>query len=105
MGFDRDDAALRSEHEALAALPAFTLRTDNHLAQLAAVRAGFGVGVMQDALARRDPALAPVLREVWTTRLDTWVVMHEDLRTTRRMRVTFDALVEGMTAHVRAGAE
>lgn len=27
----------------------------------------------------------------------------EDLRATRRMRVTFDALVEGMAAHVRAG--
>nr|WP_317893396.1 LysR family transcriptional regulator [uncultured Sphingomonas sp.] len=103
IGFDRDAAALRSIHAELAALPAFTLRTDNQLAQVAAVRAGFRVGIVQDPIARRDPALVPVLRDAFVAYLDVWIVMHEDLRSTRRMRIAFDALVAGMTAHVRAG--
>ena len=103
IGFDRDEAVLRSIHMDLARLPAFNLRTDNQLAQLSAVRAGFGVGIVQQAIARRDPTLTPVLRDAFTAYLDTWIVIHEDLRTTQRMRIVFDALVEGLTAHAKAG--
>ena len=104
IGFDRDLAAARAVQAAGASLPSFALRTDNQLAQLAAVRAGFGVGGVQDPIARRDPALVPVLREAFSAHLDTWIVMHEDLRTTRRMRIVFDALVGGVGAHVRSAA-
>jgi DNA-binding transcriptional LysR family regulator len=104
IGFDRDATALQSVQATLGMLPAFALRTDNHLAQLAAVRAGFGIGIVQDPIARRDPALTPVLREAVAAYLDTWIVMHEDLSTTRHMRIVFDALVKGMTAHVRSAA-
>lgn len=103
IGFDRDAASLRAINAVWPALPAFTLRTDNHLAQIAAVRAGFGIGVVQDPIATRDPALVPVLRETFTAHLPVWIVMHEDLRSTHRMRIVFDALLEGMAAHVKAG--
>jgi len=103
IGFDRDEASLRSIHAELAVLPDFALRTDNQLAQLASIRAGFGVGIVQDPIARRDPMLVPVLRDAFTAHLDVWIVMHEDLRTTRRMRIAFDALADGMAAHVQAG--
>ena len=32
--------------------------------------------------------------------LETWVVMHEDLKATRRMRLMFDHLVEALGAYV-----
>ena len=102
IGFDRDAAALRSIHSMAPKLPSFALRCDNQLAQLAAVRAGFGVGVVQDPIAKREPALARVLSGVFEAHLDVWVVMHEDLRTTRRMRIVFDALVGGMASHAAA---
>lgn len=105
IGFDRDAASLRSINAVWPDLPSFTLRTDNQLAQVAAVRAGFGIGVMQDPIASRDPALVPVLRDIFSAYLPVWIVMHEDLRSTHRMRIVFDALVEGMAAHVKAGAE
>lgn len=104
IGFDRDAASLRALAEAWPDLPAFALRTDNQLAQVAAVRCGCGIGVVQDPIARRDPDLLPVLRDAFTAHLPVWVVMHEDLRSTHRMRIVFDALVEGMTAHVVTGA-
>ncbi len=102
VGFDRQEAALRALYPELAKLPAFALRTDNQLAQLAAVRAGFGIGLVQVEIARRNPALKPVLPDAFAAHLDAWVVMHEDLRTTRRMRVVFDALVDGLLMHVRS---
>lgn len=105
IGFDRDAASMRALAEAWPDLPGFALRTDNQLAQVAAVRAGFGIGVVQDPIARRDPALVPVLRDAFTAYLPVWIVMHEDLRSTHRMRIVFDALVAGMIAHAGDGAE
>jgi DNA-binding transcriptional LysR family regulator len=75
------------------------LRTDNNLAQLAAIRAGYGIGACQSALAARDTGLVRVLRGEFSVVLDTWVAMHADLRSTPRCAVTFAAIVEGMTAH------
>lgn len=104
IGFDRDAASLRALNAVWPDLPDFALRTDNHLAQIAAVRAAFGIGVLQDPIAGRDPALRPVLRDVFIAHLPVWIVMHEDLRSTHRMTIVFDALVDGLTTHVRAGA-
>ena len=80
----------------------FTFRSDSDLAQLAAVRAGFGVGVCQDAMARRF-GLTRVMPNVTVFTLTTWVVMHENLKASRRMRLMFDHLVAGLTAYVAEG--
>ena len=77
----------------------FALRTDSDLAQLAAVRAGLGVGVCQLAIARRTPALRRVLPSLGFA-LEVWVVMHEDLAGVRRVRAVFDHLKTGLKAHV-----
>ena len=104
IGFDRDAASLRTINAVWPGLPRFALRTDNQLAQIAAVRAAFGIGVVQDAIARRDPSLLPVLRDAFVAHLPVWIVMHEDLRSTHRMRIVFDAVAAGLAAHVKAGA-
>ncbi len=95
IGFDTETPALRAM---LAHLPgieraSFSLRTDSNLAQLAAIRAGFGIGICQAAVAQRDPALVRVL-DAFTLKLPLWIVMHEDLKTNARYRVVFDALAE-----------
>ena len=81
----------------------FALRCDSSIAQLAAIRAGFGIGLCHVALGRRDPNLVRLLPD-FAIGFDTFVVMHEDLRTNRRCRAVFDALVEGMTDYVKGGA-
>ncbi|HEY2750928.1 LysR family transcriptional regulator [Phenylobacterium sp.] len=78
----------------------FSFRSDSDLAQLAATRAGFGIGVVQDAIARRY-GLVHVLPDFTLFTLGCWIVMHENLRGNRRMRLMFDHLVDGMTAYVR----
>lgn len=80
----------------------FAFRADSDLAQLAAIRAGVGVGICQLGLAARDPMLERVLPDL-TFALETFVVAHEDLRDVRRVRLVFDALVEGLSAYARGG--
>lgn len=79
----------------------FALRTDNDLAQLALLRAGAGIGGSQKQLAARDRNLVPVLQSAIRIPLEMWLVMHEDLRTTRRIRLIFDLLAEELTAYVK----
>ena len=74
----------------------FALRTDNEAAQIAAMRAGYGVLPCQRALAARDPNLVPILEGVFDFDLELWVVMHEDLTTDPRMRRLFDHLAAGL---------
>ncbi len=80
----------------------FALRTDSDLAALAALRAGFGIGFAQVNLARRDPQLVRLFAGELSLSLPTWVVMHEDLRPSLRVRRLFAHLVEALDAYARA---
>lgn len=77
----------------------FGFRTDNDVAQLAALRAGIGVAMCQLPLAARDPRLVRVLPDI-VFPLETCVVMHEDLANVAAVRATFDALVSGLLNYV-----
>ena len=102
IGFDRETPAIRAMLRRVGGVDRalFALRSDSDLAQLAMIRAGFGIGVCQVPVAARDPGLVRVLADSFTLPLPTWVVMHEDLRSSPRCRTVFDALVEGMAAHM-----
>jgi DNA-binding transcriptional LysR family regulator len=102
IGFDRNVEMLSALRNLQLPLTRehFAFRSDSDLAQLAALRAGFGIGGCQYGIARRDPDLVPVLTEAFRFDLEVWVAMHEDLKSNRRMRLMFDALVDGMKAYV-----
>jgi DNA-binding transcriptional LysR family regulator len=103
IGFDRDALALRS----LGELPRpvtrgnFGFRCDSDLAQFAALKAGVGIGGCQHNIARRFPELVPVLAKVIRFELEVWVAMHEDMRSTGRVRLLFDHIAAGLSAFVR----
>lgn len=103
IGFDRETAFIQAMRRRVPALTrlSFALRTDSNLAQLAAVRAGFGIGGCQVRLAERDPGLVRVLTEHMALPLPLFVVLHETLRTNPRCRAVFDALAEGLLAYAR----
>jgi DNA-binding transcriptional LysR family regulator len=96
IGFDRETPALRALIRDVPVFrrETFALRSDNQLAHLAAIRAGFGIGVAQVPIAQREPQLVRVLADAFALELEVWIVMHEDLRSTPRCRAVFDALVE-----------
>jgi DNA-binding transcriptional LysR family regulator len=103
IGFDRESPVLPDMSEGFAFnRDAFALRTDNDLAQLAAIRAGYGIGFVQHGIARRTPDLIPVFaREVGFT-LQIWLALHEDLRASRRLRLMMDHLSAGLADYVAA---
>lgn len=104
IGFDREPSVRRlGELGLVLTRDLFTFRCDSDVGQFAALKAGFGFGMCQYALAKRYPDLVPVLPGAITFELDVWIAMHEDLKTSRRMRLMFDHLAEEMSAYVRAG--
>jgi DNA-binding transcriptional LysR family regulator len=109
IGFDRETPETRSlrrriagSHDVGGALDdiRFSFRTDDGHAQLMAIRAGVGIGICQTALARRSGDLERVLPKAFAFKLDVFLVMHEDLRSTPRCRAVFDGLAAGLKSHV-----
>ena len=98
IGFDkgfRFISALRNSQSPLVR-EALAFRSDSALAQLASIRAGFGIGACPRAIARRDPNLVPVLADRVDVKVAMWVVMHKDARSTRRIRLMFDHLLTAL---------
>ncbi|MFZ2826103.1 LysR family transcriptional regulator [Hydrogenophaga sp.] len=70
----------------------FALRTDDLIAYWAAVRAGLGIGFIASYLLRNDPDLVPVLPDLPLPSLPVWLVVHREIRSSRRMRAVLDFL-------------
>jgi DNA-binding transcriptional LysR family regulator len=102
IGYDRDDRSFRAAGalDMQMLQEGFGFRCDSDLAQLAALRAGVGIGACQENIARRDPNLIPLLGDSLTFSLEIWLVMHEDIRATPRIRRLFDHLARGLTDFV-----
>lgn len=77
------------------------IRTDDHLAQFASLRAGLGIGVCSRQLAQRY-GLVRVLPEQVDFSVDIWIAMHQDLRRVRRIALVFDALGQSLTRFLAA---
>jgi DNA-binding transcriptional LysR family regulator len=88
IGFDRDDRAFRSVGALASSLSreSFGFRCDSDVAQLAALRAGVGIGGCQANIARRSPELTRVLPREIAFALEIWLVMHKHMKATERER-------------------
>lgn len=104
IGYDTETPAIRAVAQRFPWLnrKTFALRIDNDVAQLAAIRSGFGIGICQLPIAAAEPDFVRVLPDAFTVELETWVVMHEDLAANPRCRVVFDALVEELSVLARS---
>jgi DNA-binding transcriptional LysR family regulator len=77
----------------------FAFRVSGQVAQLAAMRAGVGIGLIHTAIAARRPVLTRLLADEIDLELDPWVVTHDDLRHEPRIRVVIDAIIEQLAAY------
>lgn len=103
VGPDQETPLLRAARLALPWLDQvrFSLKTDSDLAALAAIRAGYGIGICQTGVAARDPDLIPVLPGLLDPLpLPVFVTMHEDLKATPRCRAVFDMLAAGLADYI-----
>lgn len=104
IGFDRDPTILRGF--AAMGQPAtrerFCLRSDDHLAAWAAVRAGIGLGWAATYMAAPDPGVRRVLPDMPIPPLPVWLAVHREVRSSPRIRLVYeflrDALVHTLAA-------
>lgn len=82
----------------------FSFRCDSDIGQFAALRAGFGIGMCQVALGKRE-RLIPILPDDVRFDLDVWLVMHQDLKSSRRVRLVFDHLATQLLAYIASQDE
>jgi DNA-binding transcriptional LysR family regulator len=103
IGFDRETPVLPDLSKGISLnRDVFALRTDNDLAQLAAIRAGYGIGFIQHGIARRTPELVPIFPHEIGSTLQMWLALHEDLRASRRLRLMMDHLAMGLADYAVA---
>lgn len=99
IGMDRGEDMLRGF--AQAGLPVtrdfFGLRTDDAALGWQAVCRGLGVGVGLQRVAAHTPAVQRVLPEVAIPPMQSWLVVHRELRGTPRLRTVFDALAKALS--------
>jgi DNA-binding transcriptional LysR family regulator len=107
IGFDADANSIRAMRQTGVPVTRdmFSLRTDSEHARLMSLRAGFGIGGCQVGVALREPDLIRVLPKEIAFDLEMWLVTHEDLKTSRRVRLVVDHLVPALTAYagIRSG--
>jgi DNA-binding transcriptional LysR family regulator len=104
IGWDTETAYIRQFQSRYPAVSRarFAFRADSDIAQLAAIRAGMGIGFCQAGLAARDPSLVRLLKTGCSLTLDTWIAMHADLRDSPRCAVVFAALAKGLAAYAKS---
>ncbi|MBI3231126.1 MAG: LysR family transcriptional regulator [Burkholderiales bacterium] len=102
IGIDRENAFTRKLQPLLGELAssAYAIRSDSDLVHLAAIRAGLGIGLCQVRLAMRDPQLVRVVADLLTIPLDTWLAMHENLRSNPACSAVYSALAAGLEDYV-----
>ncbi|TYC67285.1 LysR family transcriptional regulator [Stappia sp. BW2] len=60
------------------------------------VRQGLGLAIMADEIAARFPEIVPAFADIEPISFPIWLVTHRELHTSRRIRVVFDHLAEGL---------
>lgn len=94
IGFDQDRsiiAGFRAFGEPITR-EHFALRSDDHLVQWAAVRAGLGIGFVADYVAATDKAMVRVLPTLKIPALPVWLTTHREIHGNPRIRRVFDFL-------------
>lgn len=94
IGWDRSDELIKGFAHFGVAIDrhAFHFRCDNQIVLWEAVKAGLGIGFAQQALVVRDAQMEQVLHDMPLPSLPMWLTIHEDLRTSARVRRVLDFL-------------
>jgi DNA-binding transcriptional LysR family regulator len=98
-GFDRSDTMITG----LRALGVevspknFPIITDNHLVQWELAKQGVGICIVMDEVGDAEPRVRRVLPQLPPLPVPIWLATHQEVRTSRRIRVVFDFLAEELS--------
>jgi DNA-binding transcriptional LysR family regulator len=68
--------------------------SESHLVHWELARKGLGLGVNAANVGRAEPELRPVLHDLMSFEFPVWLVAPQELKTSRRVRIVFDALAD-----------
>ena len=72
----------------------FSITSESVITQWELVKRGLGIALLPDQLAGIEPRFHKVLPDLQPFKGPLWLVVHKELRTSRRVRVVFDFLVD-----------
>lgn len=72
----------------------FSITSESVITQWELVKRGLGIALLPDQLAGTEPRFHKVLPDLQPFKGPLWLVVHKELRTSRRVRVVFDFLVD-----------
>nr|WP_283808347.1 LysR substrate-binding domain-containing protein [Lujinxingia litoralis] len=74
----------------------FPVLTENHLMLWELVKQGAGNGLMMESVGDAEPGVQRVLSEIEPFLMPKWFVSRREVQTSRRVRVVFDMVWEGL---------
>ena len=76
----------------------YSFRSDDYMAQWAAIRAGLGVGFTADYVVASDQQVTRLLPEMRLPMLPVWLTVHREIRESGTIRAVFDFLANEIPA-------
>jgi len=97
-GFDRTDLMIKGlRARGVEVGPEnFPIITDNHLVQWELCKQGVGICIVMDEVGDPEPRVRRVVPDLAAIPVPIWLATHREVRTSRRIRVVFDLLAEGL---------
>lgn len=74
-------------------------KSNSPVAQMAAVRAGFGIGLLPLYMTQNAPDLLPLLTADLWRRREVWLITHADSKKNSQIRLVFDEIVKLFKVH------
>jgi len=100
MGFEHDGTLMKGLNAmGLSLTPSnFPLVSASHLVQWELAKQGLGLCVMVGVIGDAEPRVRRVLPDALKIPVPMWLTSHRAVRTSRRVRVVYDQLAEGLTS-------
>jgi DNA-binding transcriptional LysR family regulator len=102
IGFDRSELLISAARRMGFALSRsdFVVRTDSQTNMVELIKAGLGIGFVQEPLVEATPGLVRLLPGFMPPPLEVWLTTHKELFTSRRIRAIYDRLGEALMRHL-----
>ncbi|KIG13291.1 Transcriptional regulator, LysR family protein [Enhygromyxa salina] len=98
LGFDRSDALMKGLNAlGLSLTPSsFAVISESQLVQWELTKQGVGISIMMEEIGDAEPRVRRALPDLPPFPVPIWLTTHRELSTSRRLRVVFDLLLEGL---------
>ncbi len=99
-GFDRSDVMINTLREFGLTLTQdnFSVVSENHLVQWEITKQGIALGMMMELVGDREPLVERVLSDSQVIIFPVWLVAHQQLKSSKRIRAVFDMLADSLAA-------